>query len=112
MDPATARVLRELAPTCSPDAGVPPRRIWLELRKLAAAEAAAPGAAWPRALTLAAALGVLPAVFPWLRAKEAVWGQQVVKVARACTGAQLPLELLVAATVHPSGGAQAYEQVS
>lgn len=47
-------------------AGVPTRRVWLELRKLAKAEAQRPGA-WPSALKLSYHLGLLPHVFPWLQ---------------------------------------------
>lgn len=111
MDAATAAVLRARAATCSPEAGLPPRRIWLELRKLAAAEASAPGTSWARALGLAAHLGVLPALFPWLRAKEAAITAQAVRVAGCFPGEALPLELRVAATVHPASGGAAYQQV-
>jgi hypothetical protein len=49
---------------------VPPRRIWLELRKLAAAEARSPGS-WPKTLKLCYHLGLLPHVFPWMQHTQA-----------------------------------------
>lgn len=50
-------------------AGVPPRRIWLELRKLCKAEAQQPGA-WPHALKLSYHLGLLSHMFPWLQQQQ------------------------------------------
>jgi hypothetical protein len=100
------------------ETGVPWRRIWLELRKLQAAEQRDPGV-WPRSLLLAHHLGVLPHLLPWLAAANctaplaaAPAQQQAVRVAsRLCAwwraqpdlgGGAPPLPLLVAATVHPT----------
>ncbi|KAF8058132.1 pcnB [Scenedesmus sp. PABB004] len=118
--PETAAALREHAHLCSVAHGQPPRRIWLELRKLHRAEAdgSAPGA-WPRALKLAFHLGLLPHLFPWL---AGTGHEQAVRVAEALAaswrapggGGVPPLPLLVAATLHPAhpDPARAHEQLA
>jgi hypothetical protein len=134
---------------------VPPRRIWLELRKLAACDAEAPGT-WGRALALCYHLGLLPHLFPWLKgaAGPAAAQQAVLATARLAAlregggeaeegeegeeeeahgasssgaassssgggggggssggGGGLPLELRVAALVHPGSPRAAYNEV-
>ena len=46
--------------------GMPPRRIWLELRKLHRAEQQQPGN-WCRSLKLCYHLGLLQHLFPWMQ---------------------------------------------
>lgn len=126
---------------------MPPRRIWLELRKLAAAEQAQ-GGSWAKSLALAHHLGLLPHLFPWLRGAGAAGAAGAVAAAarlaslgtaageeavnggadgggiggvgeegsvpsaiwgRGSGGA--PLEVLVAALVHPSSPPEVYQQV-
>lgn len=88
--------------------GVPPRRIWLELKKLNAAEALQPGV-WAKTVKLAYHLGLLPHLFPWLKGNDATQ-QQAAVVATKLTAA-MPTELRVAAMVHPGADASAYQQV-
>ena len=94
--PDTAQLLARHAHRCSVGEGVPARRILLELRKLAALDAAAAaqasdasaappsaaaaapgGGAWVRCLALALHLGLLPHLFPWLKGGGAAQGAVV-----------------------------------
>jgi hypothetical protein len=127
--------------------GMPPRRVWLELRKLAAMDEKLPGS-WTKALVLAYHLGLLQHLFPWLRGSGQPAVQQALIASRrlldrtgaaaaaarvaAAAGAgagaaaateggggggggggvrALPLELRVAALVHPSSSQAVYEMV-
>ncbi|WIA33574.1 hypothetical protein OEZ86_006698 [Tetradesmus obliquus] len=110
--PATAAAVKAHAHLCSVQQGLPPRRIWLELRKLHRAELQQPGT-WVRSLKLAYHLGLLQHLFPWLQQQQlhcsplaaAQVQQQAVQVAErlgvAWKGKGVPLVLLVAATLHP-----------
>lgn len=110
--------------SCCPP-GLPPRRIWLELRKLHQAEQQQPGS-WCRSMRLAYHLGLLHHIFPWLQdqhtsdaAKNAVIvAEKLQKVwndrqQQQATRVIVPLSLLVAATLHPAGAnrQQAFNQV-
>jgi tRNA nucleotidyltransferase/poly(A) polymerase len=113
LDRETAEAMKAHASACSPEQGMlPPRRIWLELNKLHKAETKAPGSCWPKALKLSYALGLLPCLFPWLRASEKSVMEQAVLVASKMVGGEVPLELKVAALVHPGAhGNKGYEMV-
>ncbi|KAI8474864.1 MAG: hypothetical protein J3K34DRAFT_517939 [Monoraphidium minutum] len=133
--PDTAQLLAANAYRCSVDYGLPPRRIWLELRKLAALDGKLPGS-WARCLALAYHLGLLPHLFPWTSGRGPHGAQQAIAAgkrlaaraaARAAAAAEggpgpgggggggggggLPLELRVAALVHPSSSRAVYETV-
>jgi len=162
LDPSTARAVRDHAELCGPDRGMPPRRVWLELRKLACGASAAASAgggggggggggdeagsggedaaarlaaAWPAAVRLMYHLGLLRALFPWLRsdadARRAALAAAALHApapaAAAAAAADdaggaappppppargvclLPQELRVAALVNPAAGARGYD---
>ncbi|GBF92126.1 hypothetical protein Rsub_04473 [Raphidocelis subcapitata] len=86
LDPETAGLLTQHAYRCSVEEGVPARRIWLELRKLAALDEKLPGS-WSKCLALAYHLGLLPHLFPWLRGGGAAAAQQAVLASARLCGA-------------------------